>query len=100
MIDIPLAAVANQTLTIQLDDHFYAISLHAEPVSVSIDRDDVTVIQGARICPGTPLLPYRHEESGNFVLIVPDDGLPDFTQFGVTQFLVYLSQDEVNGLRA
>lgn len=100
MIDIPLAAVANQSLLIQLGDSAYAIALHADPVSVDITRDDVPLIQGARICPGTPLLPYRYEESGNFVLIVPDDALPDFTQFGVKQFLLYLSQDEVNALRA
>lgn len=103
MIDIGLAAVANQTLFVQLDERAYTVAVHTSGdglASVDITRDDVVLIQGARITPGMPLLPYRYQESGNFLLITNEGDLPDFAQFGVTQFLVYLSADELAAARA
>lgn len=103
MIDVSLAAVANQTLFIQLDERAYTITVHASGngvMTADITRDSVVLLQGGRITPGMPLLPYRYLESGNFVLITDADALPDFEQFGVTQFLVYLSADELAALRA
>ena len=50
--------------------------------------------------PGMPLLPYRYQERGNFLLLTNEGDLPDFTQFGVTQFLVYLTAAELATLRA
>lgn len=102
MIDIALAAVANQSMFVQLDERAYTLTVHAagDIMSVSIMRDDVMLIEGLRITPGTPLLPYRYQESGNFVLVVDDGDLPDFTQFGITQFLVYLSAIELDEQRA
>lgn len=101
MIDIGIAAVANQTFFVQLDETPYTITLHAadDVIAVSIVRDDVELIQGARITPGMPLLPYRYQETGNFILITNEGDLPDFTQLGVTQFLVYLSAAELAALR-
>lgn len=103
MNGITLAAVANQTLFVQLDERAYTIALHTSGdniLTVDITRDDVLLIQGARITPGTPLLPYRYQESGNFVLVTNEGDLPDFAQLGVTQFLVYVSADELVELRA
>lgn len=102
MIDIGIAAVANQTFFVQLEDVPYTITLHAadDIVAVSITRDDVVLVTGARVTPGMPLLPYRHQENGNFLLITSDGDLPDFTQFGVTQFLVYLTAAELAAARA
>lgn len=103
MIDIALAAVANQSFFVQLDDRAYSIAVHAsgdDLMTVDISRDDVVLIQGARMTPGTPLLPYRYQESGNFILITNAGDLPAFAQFGVTQFLVYLSADELAAERA
>lgn len=102
MIDIALSAVANQSFFVQLDERAYAISIHTadDVLTASISRDDVTLITGARIAPGTPLLPYRYQESGNFVLLTQDDDMPEYSQLGVTQFLVYLSPSELASLRA
>ena len=101
MIDIGIAAVANQTFFVQLDELPYSIELHAadDAVAATITRDDVVLITGARITPGMPLLPYRYQESGNFLLITNEGDLPDFTQFGVTQFLVYLTAAELATFR-
>ncbi len=102
MMDIGIAAVANQTFFVQLAGSAYTITLHGatECVTVSIRRNDDQVVEGARIVPGTPLLPYRYQEEGNFLLLTQAEALPDHTQFGVTQFLVYLTQAEVAALRA
>ena len=102
MIDIALAAVPNQSLSIQLDARGYVITLHQASgcVVATITRDDLTVVDGMRVTPGTALLPYRYQEAGNFILTTQDDALPDYTQFGVTQFLTYLSADELAALRA
>lgn len=102
MIDVSIAAVPNQTLFVQLDQQAYTISLRTtgSDVAVTIVRDEITLVEGSRIVTGTPLLPYLHQESGNFVLSTQDDELPDYSQFGVTQFLTYLSADELAAARA
>lgn len=102
MIDVSIAAVPNQSLFVQLDERAYSIAFRTlgNAVSVTIARDEVTLIQGSRVVTGTPLLPYRHQESGNFVLSTQDEELPDYTQFGVTQFLTYLSANELVAARA
>lgn len=102
MIDLTLAALANQTFFVQLDERAYTIEIHmaGDVMTATITRDDVLLIQGARITPGMPLLPYRYQESGNFIVLVDNGDLPDYTKFGVTQFLEYLSADELAALRA
>lgn len=102
MIDIGIAAVANQTFFVQLEEVPYSIAIHAadDAAAVTISRDDVVLVSGARITPGMPLLPYRYQENGNFLLITNEGDLPDFTQFGVTQFLVYLTAAELAAARA
>ncbi len=102
MIDIGIAAVANQTFFVQLEGVPYTVTLHAadDVVAATISRDDETLLTGARVTPGMPLLPYRYQERGNFLLLTNEGDLPDFTQFGVTQFLVYLTAAELAALRA
>lgn len=101
MIDVGLAAVANQSLSIQLDERFYDISMREANgvMSATIVRDDVTLVSNLRVTAGTPLLPYRYQEAGNFVMTTDEDAIPYWDQFGVTQFLVYLSEAEVTALR-
>lgn len=102
MIDVGLAALPNQSLSIQLDELFYLIDLRdvGGTVAATITRDGEVLASGLRITPGTPLLPYRYQESGNFLLTTDADALPDYTQFGVTQFLVYLTDAELAAYRA
>lgn len=102
MIDIALAAVANQTLAVQLDGRQYTVTMHEANgvMSATITRDGATLVSNVRITAGTPLLPYRYQESGNFLLIVDGEALPYWDQFGVTQFLVYLTTAELAAYRA
>lgn len=103
MIELAIAALPNQTFFAQLEDRAYTISLRSlgpGVVTATIVRDDVTLITGARMLPGAPLLPYRYQEVGNFILITNEGALPDYAQFGVTQFLAYLTADELAAMRA
>jgi hypothetical protein len=102
MIDVSIAAVPNQSLFVQLDERAYSLTFRTtgQSVAVTIVRDDVTLVEGSRVVTGTPLLPYRHQEAGNFVLSTQDQALPDYAQFGITQFLTYLSADELATARA
>lgn len=101
MIDASIQAVPNQSLSIQLDGFRYDITLkEAQGVmTASVVRDGNTLIDGVRLVSGTPVLPYRYQEQGNFVLNTEAYDLPQYLAFGVTQFLVYLSADEVAALR-
>jgi len=102
MIDIGLAAVANQELAVQLGGRQYVIAMHEANgvMSATITRDGVTLVSNVRVTAGTPLLPYRYQESGNFLLTVDGEALPYWDQFGVTQFLVYLTTAELAAYRA
>lgn len=99
---IPLDDVPNQELTVRLDDARYVLRLKvAGAVMVAdITRDGVTLLQGTRVLAGEPILPYKYQEAGNFLLITDDDELPAYEQFGVTQSLVYLSIAEIEALQS
>lgn len=101
MIDIGIATLANQALSIQLDERFYEIELREANgvMSATITRDGVTIVSNIRVTAGTPLLPYRYQEAGNFIMTTDGEAIPYWDQFNVTQFLVYLSADELAAYR-
>lgn len=101
MMDIGLAALPNQALSIQLDERFYEIEIREANgvMAATITRDGAAVVSNLRVTPGTPLLPYQYQEAGNFILLTDDDALPDWAQFGTTQFLVYVSDAELAAYR-
>lgn len=102
MMDVGLAAVPNQAFTVQIDDRVYDFAFREAKgvMAVSITRDEVPLVSALRVTAGTPLLPYRYQESGNFILTVENDALPYYDKFGITQFLVYLTADELAEFRA
>ena len=101
MIDVCIATLANQALSIQLDERFYEIELREANgvMAATITRDGVTIVSNIRVTAGTPLLPYRYQEAGNFIMTTDGEAIPYWDQFGVTQFLVYLSADELAAYR-
>jgi hypothetical protein len=101
MIDIDLAAIPNQTVSIRLDDQLYRITIRETRgvMSADIMRDDELLIQGARIVAGTPILPYVYQENGNFVLLTEDEEYPYYDKFGESQSLVYVTPAEIATLR-
>ena len=102
MIDVTIAAVANQELSVQLGGSMWTISLREGSgcMSASVSRDNVALVSNVRVTGGTPLLPHRYQESGNFIVTVEGEALPYWDQFGVTQFLVYVTAEELAVYRA
>jgi hypothetical protein len=101
MIEINLSSIPNQSLTVQLGGFIWDITLKETKgvMSATISRDNELLIQNVRCCPGTPLLPYRYQESGNFMFVTNDDEYPYYTQFNNTQSLIFASQDELEVIR-
>lgn len=102
MIDVGIAALPNQSLTIQLDERRYVIDLREANgvMSATITRDGVTIVSNIRVTAGTPLLPYRYQEAGNFIMTTDGEAIPYWDQFSVTQFLVYVTPAELAAYRA
>lgn len=100
---VTLDAIANQSFFVNLEGFRFEIAVKSSNTSmfVSVSRDDVTLIDNVRAVGGTPILPYEYLEgdAGNFMFDTPNEVIPYYTNFGVTQFLVYLTASEVGALR-
>lgn len=98
---VPLEAIPNQSLTIRLDGVRYALEIKEAGgvMAVTIARDGVPLVTGARCVAGAPLLPYRHLWAGfgNFIFTDSreDGSIPYFEDFGSAVFLVYSSAAEI-----
>ncbi len=101
MIQLEISAIPNQTISARLDDAFYIITLKtaAGIVSADINRDGVDIVQGQRVSAGSAIIPYEYLANGNFVIITENEEYADYQKFGSTQFLLYLTLDEVLALR-
>lgn len=101
MIAVDLQPFANQSFSIQLDESRYDLTFKeaAGVMCATVVRDDVTLVEGVRLVAGEPVLPYAHMQLGNFVLYTQDDELPYYDKFGSTQFLVYVSAQEIEDAR-
>lgn len=129
MITIPLQAIPNQSLSIQLDSQLDAANPDNTPVpfnfDITINSNDQTpdsagtatmsvsitvnsnttptlLIDNVRCVPGSSLLPYAYlyNTYGNFVFTTQNDAYPDYNEFGITQFLIYISAAELVNIEA
>ena len=94
---ITLEATPNQEFVVTLGGYNYRIRIFSIDSAMAYDLsiDDEIIIQGFKFVNEVLMLPYEYQElNGNLLLIVPDDELPDYQNFGSTQFLAYLSADE------
>lgn len=101
VMQINIDPVPNQSFNVRVDDALYSIRLVSTNgvMSCDVSRDDVALLTGARIVAGTAILPYKYQEQGNFIITTLDGELPDYTKFGVSQFLLYLSIEEMEAIR-
>lgn len=108
MILVPLVNIPNQSLTLQLDDNQYDLTIHATQdnpdgstgiMAVDITINNVTIISGIRAESAFPLIPYHYLENGNFIFLTQNFEYPDWRQFGVTQNLFYVSETELESIR-
>lgn len=100
---IPIQAIPNQSFTVTLNGATFIISLRTieDFTSVSIAINGVAVVDGSRTPAGAPLLPYKYEENGNFMFTNSNSyRLPYYTNFNITQVLIYYSPTELAAIRA
>lgn len=97
MIQVNIAAISNQSLSIRLENRLYVLTLKETRGVMSMDimRDGETVVQGQRLVAGSPVIGYPYRATGNFVFITLDEEYPDWRQFGAGQFLLYATAAEV-----
>lgn len=103
---IPLQAIPNQSLSFQdtttQTNYFISIKtcglLTAQIMAFDISINDVVVVSGCRAVAGYPILASKYQQNGNFVVLTANDDLPDYTKFGVTQYLIYANQDELDAI--
>lgn len=98
---VSLAAIANQSFTVALDQVRWVLAVKdvGGVMTCDITRDGEELLAGTRVLAGEPIIPYDYLQAGNFLFVVGADTLPDWRQFGTTQFLVYLSAVEITALR-
>jgi hypothetical protein len=99
---ISLAAIPNQTFSMTLDNTLFdmRIFLAVNVMCCDLAVNGVPILTSARLVAGTPVIPYFYLFNGNFLLSTLNDELPDYTEFGASQFLVYYSQAELIGIVA
>lgn len=102
MQQIPINAIPNQELALQLDDVLFDIFLRYTQgvMSMTILINNILTIENLRVVAGQKVIPSLYEESGNFIFITQNFELPDYTKFGVSQILVYASVAELAVIRA
>jgi hypothetical protein len=101
MFNIPLKTIPSQSLSVQIGTNLYDLSIRACGNGVTVMDlaiNNVVTLSGQRIVPNWPIIPYRYLENGNFILQTENQEYPDYTRFGVDQYLIYASQDEIEAL--
>lgn len=98
---IPIQSVANQQFTITLDGNNWNFTIKAAAgvMAVSIIRNGVAIISGARAVAGMRIIPAKYQEAGNFVFYTANFELPDWRQFNISQNLIYYSAAELDAIR-
>lgn len=102
MIIVPISAIPNQSFSITLDGNAYDLALYVTTNVMAMDiiRNNVPIVMGIRVVPYYPIIPYLYLENGNFIFNTENGDYPFYDQFNVTQQLIYLSQIELDQLRA
>lgn len=107
MIQIPIVNIPNQSLSINLDNNQYNINIHATQdnpdgstgiMAVDISINNSIILSGMRAVAEFPLIPYQYLVNGNFTFITANDDYPDWRQFGISQYLIYASNSELEAI--
>ena len=96
---IELQRIPSQKFAITLGGNNYDIRVYMLDYSMAYDLsiNDTEVITGFKFNHEIPMLVYPYQEiNGNLLLVIPDDEEANYIQFGITQFLVHLTQEETD----
>lgn len=94
---IPLKVIPNQSFSIVLDNSVWNFIIKTTNgiMSVTISLDNVIILEGIRAVANEVIIPAKYQEAGNFLFLTQNFQLPDYTQFGITQLLVYVTAAEL-----
>lgn len=101
MINIPLTAIPSQSLSILLNNEQYGIRIHDcgnGVMSIDIVINNVPLLTGIRLVSNYPIIVSEYMQNGNFILQTINDEYPDWTRFGVTQYLIFANPSEIEAL--
>lgn len=101
MLQIPLQAIPNQTLSIQVSANRWDLAIKEINGLMAMDfiLNDVVLTLGVRMMPNEPLLIYApYAQEGNFVLLTEEDEYPYYKLFGTSQSLIYASPTEITDI--
>lgn len=99
---IKIESIPSQQFTVPLGGNNYDIKIYSIDGHVSYDLsiNAEQIVQGFKLVNDILLLPYVHQEvNGNLLLSLPEDEIPAYENFGLSQFLYYLTQDETESYR-
>lgn len=100
---IPVKPIPSQTLSfVDSGNNSWNIEIRLTELmmSFSFTRNSNVLITGIHAVAGYRIIPYNYLEDGNFVLVTQNQEVPDYNKFGLTQSLVFLSQQEILAFRA
>lgn len=98
MITINLQPIPNQELKLRVGEELYTIGIRTtnEATFISIARNDEKLISNQILIPNETILRNRYNvTNGNFAFESTNNMLPDYTLFGVNQFLYYLTNEDL-----
>lgn len=104
MEQIPLLAEANQSVDVLLGSTPVTLLVQetngAMVITVTVDGTDL--VSAVRCIPYQAVIPYDYIGlgMGNFAWDTGGDDLPYWDQFGITHFLIWASQDELDAAGA
>jgi hypothetical protein len=101
MMSVPLQQLPNQSFSILLDGNQWNFLLKtANDVTVcSLTLNGTDLLDSALCVVGSFIIPCEYQEAGNFFFVTQNQQLPTWTEFTVSQALIYISQTELDALR-
>lgn len=102
MQTIAIQAIPSQTFTyIDPSSNQWDIGIRnvASQVAFTFSLNGTLLLQNICAVAGYRIIPYDYLENGNFVLITQNYQVPDYTQFGISQTLVFLEQSDIQSFR-
>jgi hypothetical protein len=99
--NVPLAAIPNQSLSTTLGGNQYDIALSYcgnGVMVIDLSINSVVILTGTRLVGNYPIIVSDYLENGNFILQTANYEYPDYTRFGIDQYLIYASQAEIEAL--
>jgi hypothetical protein len=104
MMSLPLQQVPNQSFSALLDGNQWDFVLKTveDTTTVSLTLNGNDIMDNGRAVAGGFIIPsiYQEYSSGNFFFVTQNFDLPYYTEFTVTQYLIYVSAAELAALRA